>query len=169
MLAALAFLDMVAPGKSIGVPACGGVMWLLVLLSAIWVYTDAKKFQKIEFKDIDKGGNTHDKAGERILEARRISFAPQAAGNASALKDITEVCVAEGYLVQITDGIYLHADNEMAMREMVTKRLEDGKGLMVADIRDILATTRKYAVPLCEYLDRIGITRREGDLRYLRE
>jgi YidC/Oxa1 family membrane protein insertase len=28
------------------------------------VYTDAKKFQKIEFKDIDKGANTHDKAGD---------------------------------------------------------------------------------------------------------
>jgi len=97
------------------------------------------------------------------------SFAPQAAGNASALKDITDVCVAEGYLVPITDGIYLHADNELTMREMIRKRLEDGKGLMVADIRDILATTRKYAVPLCEYLDRIGVTRREGDLRYLRK
>jgi selenocysteine-specific elongation factor len=95
------------------------------------------------------------------------SFAPQAAGNASALKDITEVCVAEGYLVPITEGIYLHADNELAMREMITKMLQDGKGLMVADIRDILATTRKYAVPFCEYLDRIGVTRREGDLRYL--
>jgi selenocysteine-specific elongation factor len=95
------------------------------------------------------------------------SFAPQAAGNASALKDITEVCVAEGYLVPITDGIYLHHENEQAMRDRVTSRLKEGKGLMVADIRDILATTRKFAVPLCEYLDRIGITRREGDLRYL--
>jgi len=97
------------------------------------------------------------------------SFAPQAAGNASALKDITEVCVAEGFLVQIADGIYLHHEHEQAMRELVTNRLKEGKGLMVADIRDILATTRKFAVPLCEYLDRIGITRREGDLRYLKE
>ncbi|HQR07065.1 MAG TPA: selenocysteine-specific translation elongation factor [Gemmatales bacterium] len=95
------------------------------------------------------------------------SFAPQAAGNASALKDITEVCVAEGYLIPIAEGVYLHTDNELAMREMVRKLLQEGKGLMVADIRDILATTRKFAVPLCEYLDRIGITRREGDLRYL--
>jgi selenocysteine-specific elongation factor len=55
------------------------------------------------------------------------------------------------------------------MRELVRNRLLDGKGLMVADIRDILATTRKFAVPLCEYLDRAGITRREGDLRYLKE
>lgn len=97
------------------------------------------------------------------------SFAPQAAGNASALKDITDVCVAEGYLVPISDGIFLHTDHEQSMRDMVTARLQGGKSLLVADIRDMLATTRKFAVPLCEYLDRIGITRRDGDLRYLKE
>ena len=80
------------------------------------------------------------------------SFAPQAAGNASALKDITEVCVAEGYLVQIADGIYLHSENEQAMRQMVKNKLQQGKGLMVVlTYVNILATTRKFAVPLCEY------------------
>jgi selenocysteine-specific elongation factor len=95
------------------------------------------------------------------------SFAPQAAGNAAALQDIVDVCMAEGYLVQIADGLYLHTEHDTAMRERVAAQLSDGKGLTVAEIRDILATTRKYAVPLCEYLDRVGVTRREGDLRYL--
>jgi selenocysteine-specific elongation factor len=95
------------------------------------------------------------------------SFAPQAGGNAAALKDIVEVCVAEGYLVLIAEGIYLHTDHEQAMRKNVEKAMQNGVGLPVAGIRDILATTRKYAVPLCEYLDRVGVTRREGDLRYL--
>lgn len=95
------------------------------------------------------------------------SFAPQAGGNAAALQDIVEVCLAEGYLVQVADGIYLHSENELAMRNKVRAALQHGEGLQVAGIRDILSTTRKYAVPLCEYLDRIGVTRREGDLRYL--
>ena len=33
------------------------------------------------------------------------------------------------------------------------------------EIRDLLGTTRKFAVPLCEYLDRVGVTHRDGDLR----
>jgi selenocysteine-specific elongation factor len=37
----------------------------------------------------------------------------------------------------------------------------------VAEIRDLLGTSRKFAVPICEYLDRIRLTRREGDLRVL--
>ncbi len=37
--------------------------------------------------------------------------------------------------------------------------------MTMADLRDLLGTTRKYAVPIGEYLDRIGLTRREGDVR----
>ena len=66
------------------------------------------------------------------------------------------------------DDIYLHADAEAEMRRLVDGRLAEGRpGLTVAEIRDLLGTTRKYAVPLCEYLDRVGVTRREGDLRLL--
>jgi len=95
------------------------------------------------------------------------SFAGLAGGNAANLKDLYEVCIAEGFLVHIVDTIYLHADAEAAMRRRVTERLQNGQGATVAEIRDILGTTRKFAVPLCEYLDRIGVTRREGDLRFL--
>jgi selenocysteine-specific elongation factor len=95
------------------------------------------------------------------------SFANQAGGNAANLRDLFDVCVAEGHLARITDEIYLHIDVETEMRRRVTERLQQGAGLTVADIRDLLGTTRKYAVPLCEYLDRVAVTRREGDLRFL--
>ncbi len=95
------------------------------------------------------------------------SFAPQAGGNAANLKDLFEVCVAEGYLVNIAEGVYLHSDVDAEMRRLVRDKLAEGKGLTVAEIRDMLGTTRKYAVPLCEYLDRVGVTRRDGDLRVL--
>ena len=103
----------------------------------------------------------------RFQPPEPASFAGQAGGNAASLKDLFEVCVAEGYLVQIADGLYLHGDTEAEMRRLITEKLASGPGLTVAEIRDLLGTTRKYAVPLCEYLDRIGVTRREGDLRIL--
>jgi selenocysteine-specific elongation factor len=95
------------------------------------------------------------------------SFAGAAGGNAANLRDLFDVCVAEGHLTRITDELYLHSDAEAQMRSLLAERLGQGAGLTVADIRDILGTTRKYAVPLCEYLDRVGLTRREGDLRFL--
>jgi selenocysteine-specific elongation factor len=95
------------------------------------------------------------------------SFAGQAGGNAANLKDLFEVCVAEGYLVAITSDLYLHSDTEAEMRHRVRDRLAGSPGLTVAEIRDLLGTTRKFAVPFCEYLDRVGVTRRQGDLRVL--
>src|SRR5207247_3274219 len=90
-----------------------------------------------------------------------------AGGNAASLKDLFELCVAEGYLVCVAEDLYLHADAEAEMRRRLTEKLTAGQGVTVAEIRDLLDTTRKYAVPLCEYLDRVGVTRREGDLRFL--
>lgn len=95
------------------------------------------------------------------------SFANQAGGNAASIKDLFEICVAEGYLVAIEGDIYLHADVEADMRRRIKERLATAPGLTVAEIRDILGTTRKYAVPLCEYLDRQGVTKRDGDIRTL--
>jgi selenocysteine-specific elongation factor len=95
------------------------------------------------------------------------SFAGQAGGNAANLKDLYDVCVAEGLLTHIVDDVYLHAGAEAEMRRRVSARLQSGPGVTVAEIRDLLGTTRRFAVPLCEYLDKIGVTRREGDLRYL--
>jgi selenocysteine-specific elongation factor len=103
----------------------------------------------------------------RFLPPEPASFAGQAGGNAANLNDLIDVCVAEGYLVPIAEDIYLHSDAEGEMRRLVQERLALGPGLAVSEIRDLLGTTRKYAVPLCEYLDRIGVTRREGDLRIL--
>jgi len=95
------------------------------------------------------------------------SFAGLAGGNAANLKDLFDVCIAEGLLVQISEEVFLHSDVDADMKRRLTERLAAGSGLTVAEIRDILGTTRKYAVPICEYLDRVGFTKREGDLRLL--
>ena len=50
----------------------------------------------------------------------------------------------------------------------MTEKFAASNGLTLSQIREILATTRKYAVPLCEYFDRIGFTQRQGDVRFLK-
>jgi selenocysteine-specific elongation factor len=145
------------------------------LLAAKRLVGDARRVALADFKP--KLSQNQRKLKDKVVEAHAQahfqppepgSFANQAAGNAASLKDIFEVCVAEGLLVRITEDIYLHADAEAEMRRKVEAKLTaGGPGLTVAEIRDLLGTTRKYAVPLCEYLDRAGVTRRSGDLRVL--
>jgi selenocysteine-specific elongation factor len=144
------------------------------LMQTKQVIGDLRRIARADFKP--KLSNTQRKLKDKVVatfqDARfqppePASFAPQAGGNAANLADLFEVCVAEGQLVRIAEDIYLHADAEAEMRRLLQDRLAAGKGLTVAEIRDLLGTTRKYAVPLCEYLDRVGVTRREGDLRVL--
>jgi selenocysteine-specific elongation factor len=134
---------------------------------------DGRRLARADFKP--KLSVNQRKLKEKIVAAHRdagfqppepASFVNSAAGNAGSLNEIFEVAVAEGDLVRVADDLFLHADHEAEMRRRVTARLgAGGPGLTVAEIRDTLGTTRKYAVPLCEYLDRAGVTVRAGDLR----
>jgi selenocysteine-specific elongation factor len=40
--------------------------------------------------------------------------------------------------------------------------------MTMAEFRDVIATSRKYAVPLLEWFDARGVTVRSGDYRMLR-
>ncbi|GIW78309.1 MAG: selenocysteine-specific translation elongation factor [Gemmatales bacterium] len=135
---------------------------------------DSRRIARADFKP-KLSGNLR-KLKDKMVEAYKAarfqppdpsSFAAQAGGNAGNLNDLLDVCVAEGLLVRISDSIYLHADADAEMKKLITERLANGQGATMAVIRDLLGTSRKYAVPFCEYLDQIGITRREGDLRFL--
>jgi selenocysteine-specific elongation factor len=88
--------------------------------------------------------------------------------NETDLRQILDLCAAQGSLVHLGGDIYLHQEAEAKMRSQLRRELANGKKLTVSEIRDVLATSRKFAVPICEYLDRIGFTRRDGDLRSLR-
>ncbi len=139
------------------------------------VIGDLRRIARADFKP--KLSSNLRKLKDKLVEAYRAgrftppdpeSFAGHAGGNAANLGDLFDVCIAEGYLVRIAPDIYLHSDIDTEMRKLISERLASGgKGMTVAEIRDILGTTRKFAVPLCEYLDRVGVTRREGDLRVL--
>ena len=80
----------------------------------------------------------------------------------SLLRSLAE----SGAIVKIGD-FYLSEANSKKAREQVRAAITERGPLTVAEIRDLLGTTRKYAVPLCEWLDSTGTTLRKGDLRLL--
>jgi selenocysteine-specific elongation factor len=77
------------------------------------------------------------------------------------------MAVALGELVEVGNDIYLHQDLEFELREAVASLIQMEGGVTVAQAREALGTTRKFAVPFMEYLDRIEFTRRVGDKRHL--
>lgn len=91
----------------------------------------------------------------------------QATKNRQSVASLIALAANEGDLVEISADYYLHSDVEKQLREALRDRLSDGTGLTLSEIREMLGTTRKYAVPICEYLDRVGFTKRDGDVRLL--
>jgi selenocysteine-specific elongation factor len=144
------------------------------MLKANILVGDARRIARADFKP--KLSINQRKLKDRIVaDHEAADFAPPdvasfvnlAQGNAKSLAEIFEVAVAEGLLVKVSPDIYLSASAETEMRRRVVDRLMAGPGATVAEIRDLLGTTRKFAVPVCEYLDRLGVTKRAGDLRIL--
>jgi selenocysteine-specific elongation factor len=87
----------------------------------------------------------------------------RAAGVAPALLDAS---VRSGALVRISAELVF--TRELVELAETIVREAGADGITVSALRERLGTSRKYAVPLAEHLDRSGVTRRSGDLRFAR-
>lgn len=81
--------------------------------------------------------------------------------------EVFQLLLDQGVLVKMEEGIFFHREALEAAAAAVRRHLEATGSLTMAELRDLLGTTRKFAVPLGEYFDRIRLTRRVGDLRRL--
>ena len=106
-------------------------------------------------------------ARDRVVGAiEQGAFMPPLAGDLDAPAELLRALVDSGELEKI-DGFYLTRGLAKEAQSRVRKAIEESGPMTVAQIRDLLGTSRKYAVPLCEWLDRTGATRRQGDVRIL--
>jgi selenocysteine-specific elongation factor len=81
---------------------------------------------------------------------------------------IFQLLVRERVLLKISTDVVLHRDAVERARALIAdyKRTR-GERLAVGDFKDLAGVTRKYAIPLLEYFDRNGVTRRVGDYRVI--
>jgi len=76
---------------------------------------------------------------------------------------LLEMLLREGKLVRVGDELIFHAAALDRLRRTIAAR--KGERFGVAQFKQWTGVSRKYAIPLLEYLDRERLTRREGDLR----
>ena len=90
----------------------------------------------------------------------------QAEKQADAVLQLLKIAESGGAIMKISDELYLSVQTVELVKSKLKALMTDGTGKTMAEIRDTLGTTRKYAVPLCEYLDHTGFTVRKDDLRF---
>jgi selenocysteine-specific elongation factor len=64
--------------------------------------------------------------------------------------------------------MHAHPDALEDVRERVVAQIEAHGSIALAELRDLLGTSRKFAQAHLEQLDADGVTRRDGDVRVLR-
>ena len=72
-----------------------------------------------------------------------------------------------GRVVRINESLVFTAPAYLEMVARIVDHLKTNGTITVGDVRDAFGTSRKYALPLLEYMDQQHITRRNGDQRIL--
>ncbi len=84
--------------------------------------------------------------------------------------DMFEVLVQEGILVRLSEKLYFHREVLERARKLAVDYLKKHGEMGVGDFRKLTGgASRKYLIPLLEYLDREKVTIRVGDKRILRK
>jgi selenocysteine-specific elongation factor len=87
-------------------------------------------------------------------------------GQGFDLELIRATC-AEGRLVRVSPDIVV-TPRLLSEAEQIVRAKGVPPGVTVSAFREALGTSRKYAMPILEYFDARGITRRSGDVRLVR-
>lgn len=83
----------------------------------------------------------------------------------TALVEILASLTAEGELVKVAADFYYPRATLEVMAAGLKGFFSERSEMRVADLKDLFGVSRKHAVPVLEYFDRLGVTRRLGDVR----
>jgi len=78
---------------------------------------------------------------------------------------IVTLLLRDRVLVKLSDELVFHRSALDSLRLSVQTYRQRSPQIDVAGFKDLTGVSRKYAIPLLEYLDRERVTRRIGDIR----
>ncbi|MGA3128585.1 MAG: selenocysteine-specific translation elongation factor [Candidatus Korobacteraceae bacterium] len=96
---------------------------------------------------------------KEVLEGLKIDL-PRA-------QKIVTLLLREKVLIKVSDELVFHRKTLENLKRRVSELKSTSPKIDVARFKDLAGVSRKYAIPLLEYLDREHVTRRVGDERII--
>jgi len=136
----------------------------------------------LQGEEVRLGGHTIQLTAEEMVARDHIAAAFEKAGLAvpsphEVLTDLRldrpraekllKMLVKENVLLKVTEEMIVHRSALRKLRDTLALRKSRNNRLSVPDFKDLTGLSRKYAIPLLEYLDRERVTRREGENRVI--
>lgn len=75
--------------------------------------------------------------------------------------------IETGTIIEIDKDLYYHRNIINKLKELISDYIKKNSAINIAEFKDLTNASRKYAIPLLEYLDKIHFTKRIGDKRIL--
>jgi selenocysteine-specific elongation factor len=82
-------------------------------------------------------------------------------------QQVVTLLLRDKVLVKLADELVFHRTALEGLRQQVTAAKAKSPKIDVARFKELTGLSRKYAIPLLEYLDRERVTRRVGDERVI--
>ena len=82
--------------------------------------------------------------------------------------ELLALLIEEGKVVKVNETVAFAASAYEEMVDKVVAHIKEHGKITIAEGRDLFGSSRKYMLPLLEYLDQHHVTRRMGDERVLR-
>ena len=97
-------------------------------------------------------------------------YAPPASGTIREVvgQELFRALVFTGKLIPIDDEIVFRDKEFNSMKEKLLQFLKQHGQITLAQFRDLLQTSRKYALVFLDHMDKIGVTERVGESRKLK-
>ena len=83
--------------------------------------------------------------------------------DAARARSLLQILLRQKRLIRVTEDLVFHPTALTALRDLLHKH--KGERFSVPEFKEWTGISRKYAIPLLEFLDRERITRRDGDVR----
>jgi len=119
----------------------------------------------VQFSPVQK-----EKVNQLLTRFEAAPFAPPSIKECQAElgEDVLNAMKENELLVFVSDEVAFRKKDYETMVEKIHHLLSQKGQVSLAEIRDMLGTSRKYVQALLEHLDVIGLTFRSGDFRRLK-
>jgi selenocysteine-specific elongation factor len=152
------------------------------LLNALLQDLTVREKVGIQGETVRLGGQTIQMSAEEIAARDQIAAAFEKAGltvpsarevlatlrlERTHAEKLLRILLKENVLHKVTEDLIFHQSALRQLREIVAQRKAKNNRLDVTAFKEMTGLSRKYAIPLLEYLDRERVTRRDGDTRII--
>jgi len=83
-------------------------------------------------------------------------------------REIAGMLMFMGKIVKLSEGLLISKSILEEGKKIILAKMKSVGQMKLGEISELLGSSRKYVVPLMEYLDKIGFTERNGDYRKVR-